>query len=73
MRKSIKKPMTDRALQIMLKKLKGLSENEEIQIKILENSIEHCWQGIFELKEDHKNQTTISNNKKQYDAFQFDE
>lgn len=73
MRKSIKKPMTDRALQIMLKKLQGLSENEEIQIKILENSIEHCWQGIFELKEDHKNQTTISNNKKQYDAFQFDE
>lgn len=67
MRKSIKKPMTDRALQIMLKKLQGLSEIEEIQIKILENSIENCWQGIFPLKEDRNGgikQNTRSSEKK---------
>jgi hypothetical protein len=57
MRDKIKKPMTDKALQIMINKLKGLSEDEEIQIKILENSIEHCWQGIFQLKEDSNGST----------------
>lgn len=52
MRKSIKKPMTDRALKIMLKKLNGFSDNAETQIKILEQSIVNSWQGIFPLKED---------------------
>ncbi|NFO56353.1 hypothetical protein FDB39_05565 [Clostridium botulinum] len=51
MRDKIKKPMTDRALKIMLNKLKTLSNDTEIQIKILEKSIENCWQGIFPLKE----------------------
>ena len=54
MRDKIKKPMTDRALQLLLNKLKGLSQDEEIEIKILENSIENCWQGIFPLREDNK-------------------
>ena len=53
MRKAIKKPMTDRALNIMLKKLSVFSENTETQIKILENSIENSWQGIFQLKENN--------------------
>ncbi|WP_206154634.1 hypothetical protein ACUH7Y_09465 [Clostridium beijerinckii] len=57
MRDKLKKPMTDRALELMLKKLQGLSEVEEIQIKILENSIENCWQGIFPLKEDRSGST----------------
>lgn len=52
MRDKIKKPMTDRALKIMLNKLNTFSNDTEIQIKILEKSIENCWQGIFELKED---------------------
>jgi hypothetical protein len=51
MRAEIKKPMTDRALLLMLNKLKGLSQDEEVQIKILENSIENCWQGVFPLME----------------------
>lgn len=55
MRNKIKKPMTDRALSLMLKKLKDLSIDEETQIKILENSIEKCWQGIFPLKESETN------------------
>lgn len=55
MRDKIKKPMTDRALSLMLKKLKTYSEDEKTQIKILENSIENCWQGIFPLKESEVN------------------
>lgn len=61
MRTEIKKPLTDRALQLMLNKLKGLSEDEEIQIKILENSIISCWQGIFPLKEDTNGSTRQDN------------
>lgn len=53
MRDEIKKPMTDRALQLMLRKLRNLSLDEQIQIKILENSIENCWQGIFPLRDDN--------------------
>lgn len=51
MRAEIKRPVTDRALQLMLAKLKRLSNNEEIQIKILESSIENCWQGVFPLRD----------------------
>lgn len=59
MRKKIKKPMTDRAIQLCMKKLKDLSTpkysecmDNDIAIKILEQSIMNCWQGIFPLKED---------------------
>lgn len=51
MRKRIKKPLTERALNILFVKLDTLSGgNDSNKIKILENSILNCWQGIFELK-----------------------
>lgn len=49
MRDKTKSPMTDRALKIMLNKLKDLASDTETQIKILERSIEHSWKGIFPL------------------------
>lgn len=52
MRKFIKKPLTNRGLELMIGKLKKMSSSEETQIKILEQSIMNNWQGIFELKED---------------------
>lgn len=57
MRKAIKKTMTDRALKIMLKKLKVFSNDEDIQIKILEQSILNSWQGIFPLKDQSEKNT----------------
>ena len=54
MRKLIKKPMSDQALKIMLNKLQKLSDDEDTQINILEQSIEHSWQSVYELKEDKK-------------------
>ena len=51
MRDSIKKPMTDKAIKLMLGKLNKYSEVEEIQIKILERSILNNWSDIYELKE----------------------
>jgi len=53
MRKSIKKPMTDRAITLLLNKLKKLSDSEDVQIKMLEESIINCWQGVFPLKIDN--------------------
>lgn len=52
MRKAIKHPMTTRAFKLLLNKLNKLSDNEETQIKILEQSILHSWQDIYTLKED---------------------
>ena len=53
MRKDIKKPMTERAEKILLNKLKKLTDenNEELAIKILEQSILNNWQDIYPLKE----------------------
>ena len=50
MRKSIKKPLTDRGLKIILNKLKD--HNILIAKKMLENSIESNWQSIYPLKQE---------------------
>lgn len=65
MRKAIKKPLTDRALKGILNKLDKLAENEDIKIKILEQSIENCWAGVFELK-NIKTSTNSINQKQQF-------
>ena len=51
MRTIIKKPLTNRGLELMIEKLQKMSSEEENQIRILEQSIMNNWQGIFELKE----------------------
>lgn len=50
MRKLIKKPLTDRALKLLISKLKKLSSIPAEQVQILDNSIMNNWQGIFPLK-----------------------
>ena len=50
MRIKKKKPLTDRAEELILKDLDKLSENEKEQIMILNQSIKNCWQGVFPLK-----------------------
>lgn len=65
MRKAIKKPLTTRGLELMIKKLYTLSNNIEEQIQILNNSIMNNWQGIFPIKQE----TNIKNNKGGFDDF----
>lgn len=65
MRKLIKKPMTSNAINLMIKKLNKLANNDIDRIIILNNSIENSWQGIFELKGGVK---TGTNNKKDKEA-----
>ena len=54
MRKTIKKPVTDRALNAILKKLDNIATTKSIKEKvlILEQSIMNCYQGVFPLKAD---------------------
>lgn len=54
MRKQIKKPMTEKAIDLAIKELERLSEGDpDIAVKILNQSVMNSWQGLFELKE-HK-------------------
>jgi hypothetical protein len=52
MRKAIRKPLTDRAKELIVGKLESMYPGDEPrQIKCLEQSIENSWQGVFELKQ----------------------
>ncbi len=52
MRERIRKPMTGRALQLLLGELDKLSGNREaVKIAILHQSILNSWQGVFPLKD----------------------
>lgn len=55
MRKTIKKPLTDRALTQILSKLDDLSISDEYKIKSLEQSIEKCYLSVFDVKQNNYN------------------
>ena len=57
-RKKIKKPMTDKAIQLMINKLNKLSSNVTEQIEIINQSILNGWQTIYPLKKDAIKQQT---------------
>lgn len=50
MRKTIKKPMTSKALELLFRNLEKLTNLEEEKIAILNQSIEHGWQTVYPLK-----------------------
>lgn len=53
MRKKIKAPMTDRAIELAINKLEKLSGGDNNKaIAILEQSVMNSWKGLFELKND---------------------
>lgn len=66
MRKTIKKPLTTKALELKITKLNKLSTDEEIQIAIINQSIESSWQDFYPLKdkEGGTNGTDKANNSK---------
>lgn len=51
MRKLSKKPLTDHALELAIKKLYNLSSDPNIQVEIVEQSILNNWQSFFPLKQ----------------------
>lgn len=61
MRKLIKKPLTDRAFNMIITKAEKLSCGDmEKAARIIDQSTEHSWQGVFELMEEKnaKNNST---------------
>ena len=72
MRKSIKKPLTERAEQMILNRLSELATNEYQQIEILNQSIVNCWQNVYPLKVENRRSDIVP----EYDTAQkpgFDE
>ncbi len=51
-RKKIKKPLTDRGVELIIKKLNSMTTSIEEQTEIINQSIVNGWQGIFPLKKE---------------------
>jgi DNA-binding PadR family transcriptional regulator len=56
-RKKLHKPMTEKAKELLLRKLEKLGRTEQERIAILNQSIENGWQGIFPLGGEKKQQS----------------
>lgn len=61
MRKAIKKPMTTRALELLIKSVEKLTNLEAEKIAILNQSIEHSWQTVYPLKKENEKTVKQSN------------
>lgn len=73
MRAFIKKPMTEYALKLMLKKLDELGNNDTTKIAILNQSITHNWQGIFKLKDEYTKQEKQPEKKYDQNGYESEE
>lgn len=61
MRNKIKKPMTDQAKKRLVTELEKLAPGDrDAQIAILHQSEDHCWAGVFALKDDRSYQPSRS-------------
>lgn len=57
-RKKIKAPMTEKAIDLMIKKIDRLTKDNDEKIEILNQSILNGWKGIFPIK-DNKNASKV--------------
>ena len=64
MRSFIKKPMTEYGLKLLLNKLSKIGRTDEEKIAIVNRSVEHNWQGFFEIKEESSYQKSVHPEKK---------
>lgn len=72
-RKSIKKPMTDRAVELLIKKLNDMTPMIDEQIEIINQSIVNGWQGVFPLKDDRPQPVRKTGYQKQTRADELDD
>jgi len=54
-RKSIRKPLKGKGIELAIKKLDSLTADNDIKIEIINQSIMNGWTGLFPLKSDSKN------------------
>ena len=55
MRNLIKKPLTNYALKLILNNLDKFAKDDATKIDIINQSVEHSWQGVFPIKEEKTN------------------
>ena len=70
-RKDIKKPMSDRAITLMINKLESLSHDKHEQVQILNQSIMQGWTGLYALKDDDKSRgqsRSVHNNQQPFSS-----
>lgn len=75
MRKEIKRPLLGQAESRAISKLESLSNgNPSMAVKVLNQSTDHCWVGLFEVKEDWKGKQNTSRNPRgeDYDKVAWD-
>lgn len=53
-RRKIKAPMTDRAIELFIKKLNGMTDDPEKQVEIINTAIERGWKGIYPIDDKPK-------------------
>lgn len=68
-RKTIKAPMTEKAIDLMISKLDGIAEDNNEKIKILEQSILNGWKGIFPLQKENKGNASEQQNGQRRNRF----
>lgn len=59
MRAFIKKPLTEYGLKLLLSKLSKIGKTDAEKIAIVNRSVEHNWQGFFEIKEESSYQKPV--------------
>ena len=64
MRAFIKKPLTEYGLKLLLNKLSKIGRTDAEKIAIVNRSVEHNWQGSFEIKEETSYQKSAQPEKK---------
>ena len=64
MRSFIKKPLTEYGLKLLLNKLSKIGRTDAEKIAIVNRSVEHNWQGFFEIKEEASYQKPVQPEKK---------
>ena len=64
MRSFIKKPLTEYGLKLLLNKLSKIGRTDTEKIAIVNRSVEHNWQGFFEIKEETSYQKPAQPEKK---------
>ena len=70
-RKSIKKPMTDKAVKLLISKLNKMASSVSEQIEILNQSIVNGWQGVFPLSKDSVQRIKNESQKDSFDLERY--
>jgi predicted transcriptional regulator len=59
-RKKARKPMTPRAIKLLMAKLDELSSDNDVKIQILNQSIMNAWTGVYPLKDTNKSSNKVA-------------